>query len=219
MNDGATTMFMMSFQNKVTPQAVGLVLSAKVDTQYRVMSDVYGTCTRVMYWDRERNAPAHAIVDPGEHLYHYVDPKLVTIDATEEVREAYRTWLVSQEFKRLKAEEASKNREITRGCTVKVVKGRKVPIGTVSKVLAVKHDGEWGPTCLLALDDEMVDVQRNGKTYRNHKNVVWNYMKNVERQDVGPLDEADLIERAVNKADREIELMDLQNTRAFRKAA
>lgn len=44
----------------------GVTLSAKVDTNHRIMSDVWGCATHVTYWDEQAQHPQTAIVDVTE---------------------------------------------------------------------------------------------------------------------------------------------------------
>jgi hypothetical protein len=61
-----------------------------------------------------------------------------------------------------------------RGKTMQVVKGRKVPVGTIGKVVAI-FDGQYGPRALLALTEEKV----NGR-YTDIAYVPVGYLRNVD---------------------------------------
>ena len=75
-----------------------------------------------------------------------------------------------------------------RGREVRVVKGRDKSVkGSVGKVVVVKemqysmgYRSSVAPKLGIALDDVMVEVVRNGKTYTNYKNMIWVWAHNCE---------------------------------------
>jgi hypothetical protein len=119
------------------------------------------------------------------------------VDATPEIKAAYREWCTELTFKRLVGEAEVEARQIVKGCQVKVVRGRKIPVGTVGKLVAIK-DSEWGQKVGIATSDEMVPVVKDGRTYQNHKDVKWSYMKNIERVDVPAIRYSEVLEKTTN---------------------
>ncbi len=102
----------------------------------RVMSDVYEYLTYAVSY-----VPSEDTFKEGYVHGEYGSKAFAFVDATPEVVARYATWLVEQAAKReAAAREASKERalrelsEISRGREVKVVKGRKVPVGTAGQV-------------------------------------------------------------------------------------
>ena len=52
----------------------------------------------------------------------------------------------------------------------------------------------------------MVDVvARNGKVYNNHRDMVWVWSYNCERQDVTPVDEAEAMAEAIANVEDKLE--------------
>lgn len=103
---------------------------------------------------------------------------VVTIDAPEWLVKKYYDEMVEREFAKLLAQAEAEAAIPQRGEMIKVVKGRKVPVGTVAKLLAV-FASDFGPKVTLALDDEMIEVEKNGRKYMNHKNIAFTYFKNI----------------------------------------
>lgn len=100
----------------------------------------------------------------------FPSPRSCVVDATEEVKQKARNWTRQWYFDRLlnKAESASK--DPTMGKMVKVVSGRKIPIGTVGKVVVFqekvysprfRNGYKQGPDAIkigLALSDRVENV-------------------------------------------------------------
>ena len=172
---------------------VGLVLHTGERNGYHD-SDFTAT-----YWDEEQGRP-EAVTYASTRGWTY--PNSATPDATDEVRAAYTAWCDARD--RRLAQEASEAREAgalatarypKKGAKVRVVKGRKVPVGTVGTVFwlgagnygervgIVDRDGvkHWtaADNCnriLPSLDDAGVDSwvdfvreEREGQPYKGQR--------------------------------------------------
>jgi hypothetical protein len=132
----------------VKSEFVGCVV-ATFTREERVMSDVYADVLHATVYNVEKDAfedmyvRAYFELDNGE--------RSATVDATPEVVALYEAHKAVQEAeaklneaKRYRTRELEALKAPAPGRTVKVVKGRKVPIGTVGKCFYLR-DGEWGP--------------------------------------------------------------------------
>ncbi len=115
------------------------------------------------------------------------------IDATDEVKALADDYLEEWYFKMLKRMDERDAATPAKGKVVRVVAGRKVPIGSEGEIFWAAErnfDPYNRPSgkCLkigIALSDEMETVtktRRDGSTYtiEGHKDVGWTYGKNVE---------------------------------------
>ncbi|HEX7013594.1 MAG TPA: hypothetical protein VF161_12640, partial [Steroidobacteraceae bacterium] len=111
------------------------------------------------------------------------------IDATDEVRAKADDYLVKWALEELIRNDKANARRVAKGKRVRVVKGRKVKIGTEGVVFHMEERsygyGLRATRIGIALDDEMeheTRERRDGSTYTvsRHKNVVWTYQDNVE---------------------------------------
>lgn len=93
----------------------------------------------------------------------------VTVDATPEVIAAWTAWRVQRSYERIRWEAERRAKVLERGRDAKVVKGRKVPVGTVGQVMWV-GENKFGPG------------QRVGLRLASGE-VVWTNADNVEVQD------------------------------------
>lgn len=106
------------------------------------------------------------------------------VDAPAELISAYHAAVAAQRKQREDAErayrEAQARSRIEKGKIVKVVKGRKVPRGTVGMVFWEGNNG-WGPMVGIALSPKKGPVTgKNGKTYNSYTSVVFVAVNNVE---------------------------------------
>jgi uncharacterized protein YaiE (UPF0345 family) len=180
----------------------GTTIRAEVDTQYKIMSDIYGCATHVLYWDDEADEPRRATVNATEE-YYVTLPKSVVVDATPEVIEKYRQYSIDREYTQLLAEAQNDVSAVVKGCRVRVIKGVKVKIGTEGKVVVMK-EGQYGMSVAIATSDEMIEVVKNGRTYQNNKDVEWTYLKNIERIDPGKVNYVALVARATEIVDNKL---------------
>jgi len=114
----------------------------------RVMSDVYANVSRAVVYNvtedkfEEIYVRAHFELDSGNTT--------AEVDATQQVKDLYAAHQFVQECeaklndaKRYRAQQLAALKAPAHGRTIKVVKGRKVPVGTVGECVRV-HDGEYG---------------------------------------------------------------------------
>ena len=139
-----------SVLDKPKPTYEGATLKAYWQTE-RVMSDVWDSVYHADVWDGEK-------VTTLWLGYEYGDNDTVTVDATPEVLAAVAAWeKAEQDRKGLEAEEKRKwlaeceAKRVTVGKTVKVVRGRKVALGTTGKVLWMGNDpySRYNKRCLV----------------------------------------------------------------------
>jgi len=113
----------------------GLVLADRERNGYDD-SDFYA-----VVWDVNKDCPVE--VEYGTTRF-WTYPNHCTVDATPEIRAKYEAWRAEQERQ---AREAARAREAATprpGRTLRVVKGRKVPVGTVGECFWTGN-GNWGP--------------------------------------------------------------------------
>jgi ribosomal protein L24 len=173
------------------------VLSEYYDNNFRIMSDVWGTAHFAVVWDAENNRAEHvlvAICDQG----CWGQKAIVEVDATPDVVEAYRNYKAERAYaatyERLHEEAEAEAMAIAKGDLVQVKRGRNAK-GVSGKVVAViqrQYQAGWKSSVqdklAVATSDEMVEVLRNGKVYRNHKDVVWVWKHNVDKMNVPAID-------------------------------
>ena len=136
----------------VEVQFAGCVVEINVREE-RVMSDVYANVSRAIVYNvvgdkfEEVYVRAHFELDAGHTT--------ATVDATQAVKDLYEAHKFVQECesklndaKRFRAQQLAALKAPLPGRTVKVVKGRKVPVGTVGECMRV-HDGEYGRRVML----------------------------------------------------------------------
>lgn len=177
----------------------GLTLFVGLKT-YRVMSDVYEDGSFARVWNPETQAiETIDWIESG------------TVDATPEtitVAKAYvykMRYLHSLKTRLEDAQEAATR--IIKDCQVKVFKGRKFPIGMTGKVVGFS-DSRFSRNVGIAIDDEMIEVERYGRKFLNHKNVSWVDIKNVKRIDCTPIDMDAIEEAARNAAQYRVDQID-----------
>lgn len=82
------------------------------------------------------------------------------IDATPEVLAEARRYLIDLKVKAARAAAEARAREIRPGREVRVVKGRKLPVGTTGRCIAVR-DGAYGKYAVVLLPEERRTVNVN----------------------------------------------------------
>lgn len=184
----------------------GLVLEVRKGVNYRIMSDVWGSADEALVWDKANKRPKTINIRVCD--YTWDSNSYAEVDATKAVKAAYRNHLIQIRFSQLKSQTLAAISEIQKGCMVEVVKGRKVPKGTKGKVVVMMtRESGWGyrssPALKLgvATSDVMVDVTVNGRTYRNHRDMVWVWAYNCKRIDVPVIDEEELMRKAIVSVD------------------
>lgn len=185
----------------------GLVIEVMKNHHYKIMSDVWGAADKALVWDKATKRPKEVYIRFCD--YQWDSNSYAEVDATKAVLKAYREYLITIEYsKRMNAEEERVNR-IEKDCTVEVVAGRKVKKGTKGKVVVMlQRENGWGyrrsvSTKLgIALSDVMVDtVGKNGKVYKNYRDMAWVWTYNCKRTDVAEIDTKGLMKDAIESVD------------------
>lgn len=185
----------------------GAVLKVEHDRNYRIMSDVWGSADWATVWDEATASPKQILVNVYDMQPSGWNPVQITVDATDEIREKYKQWLINLEYNRLLDLEQNRVREIEKGAIAKVVSG-KTGKGTVGKVVVVM-DGSYGmgwksvpmKKYAIATSDIQVDKPlRNGKIVKVYQDVVWVWAKNCERVDTAQIDKDALLREAQERA-------------------
>lgn len=189
----------------------GYVLEKTHDTNYRIMSDVWGSADWALVWDEKSNVPKHILVNVYDMNPEGWRPVQITVDATDEIREKYNQWMINREFERLLDNATVQSKQIEKGCIAKVVKGKSGK-GTIGKVVVVM-DGSYGmgwksvpmKKYAIATSDVQIDKPlRNGKIAKVYQDVVWAWACNVDRVDIPQIDKEALLQTARERVVRRI---------------
>ena len=168
----------------------GYVLEKRHDTNYRIMSDVWGSADWAIVWDEATASPKHIVVNVYDMCPEGWCPVQITVDATPEIREKHTQWLINREYERLLDNATVESKYIEKGTIAKVVRG-KTGKGTIGKVV-VKMSATYGmgwrastePKLAIATSDVKVKkALRNGKVSEVYQDVVWVWARNCERVD------------------------------------
>jgi len=189
-----------------TPKSVeytGKVLEVKHNVTIRNMSDIYGSSDEAVVWDDENNRPKTVSIRFCD--YTWDTPSYAEVDATTKVKKAYEKYLIDKETDGRYEQAVSSANEIVKGCTVEVVRGRKVSKGTKGKVVVeMLQEFGWGyrrstaKKLGIATSERMETVYtRNGKPYERHADVVWVWAYNCTRLDVAKVDRATIRKEVV----------------------
>lgn len=160
---------MITYKNDSSkPTYEGATLDTYTDHNVRVMSDVWADLYGALVWCDEKQKP----IKIGTGNSEFGSGTKVTIDATAEVQAKYEAWQAAEAAKaeerrihneamerdrHLKARESEARSRLIgnprKGDTVVVVKGRKVPKGTVG---IIKWEGasDYGPRIGMAVEGE-----------------------------------------------------------------
>lgn len=188
--------------------AVGRVVKVWTDYNYRIMSDIWGTAVMAQWWDGKLiKTEVVTVNDMGVHENDRQN--VATVDATEEVMAEVTDHLVQRKFEDLKFQTETANKAITKGAIVQVVKGRKdkFKVGKVVYSKSMSYSSSpWSSRpemkhC-IALDNEMTKVEKYGKHFDSHKNVIWVWDHNLERLDVATVDEKVIMSQATEYVNR-----------------
>lgn len=135
---------------------------------YRAMSDVYTYATFALVWDDTENRPVEILVNANFECDH--SKGHAKVDLTPLHQSKYLLWQHKKKEEEKKYQEAKNleyaKKDFSNGKTIKVVKGRKVKVGTQGRVFWMGNNG-WGLTLGIALSDRKGTVVRNGRTYNN----------------------------------------------------
>lgn len=185
----------------------GATLKVEHDRNYRIMSDVWGSADWATVWDEATASPKVILVNVYDMQGPDWKPIQITVDATDEIREKYKQWLINLEFQRLLNLEENRVREIEKGAIAKVVSGRNGK-GTIGKVV-VKMNATYGmgyrssvePKLGIATSDvTFKKALPNGKVVDAHRDMVWVWARNCERVDIAQIDKETLLREAQERA-------------------
>ena len=173
--------------------AEGCVLEKFYESQ-QVMSDMWEQAYCARYWDPvEKRVKVDMWIDSAE------------VDATEEVKNAVRSWIALNAFNEAKERFEKEAQEKRKGSVVKVVKGRsdKGAIGKIVAIIERPYKMGYRSTMAkkygIATSDVKIKVPAaNGKVYENYKDVVWAWAFNTELVEVPEVNMADVEEVAKN---------------------
>lgn len=161
----------------------------------RIMSDVWDNVRHAVVYSPETKGQklwAYGPVQTGEFIDVHCGPSgdgfsvhyEVSVDAPEGMLAQYEAEVAEEQRKAAElAEQLRAEREartIRIGKRVKVVRGRKVPVGTTGEVFWMGNNG-WGETVGVATSDKKVwRVSKAGKKYQTWRDVVFVASKNCE---------------------------------------
>jgi len=141
----------------------GLVLSEPYSSEERIMSDVWDIGTFVKVWNPEQQRPERFCL--GWYNDHGREATS-EVDATPEVLEAFAAYEARQAAEKAEREAAYREAERqaehdrpARGKIMQVVRGRKIPKGTVGEVV-LTGEGQYGPYAMLATTARKLDNGR-----------------------------------------------------------
>jgi hypothetical protein len=161
---------------------------------YQVMSDIWEQGQFAVYWDGREIRVADWI-ERGN------------VDATDAVWAKAKAWkrerLFDLQMSKLISDFEQEGRALKRGVLAEVVRGRKFPIGTKGKVVGFSQS-QWGTSVGLATTDKTVEIEKNGKKFQNHVDVIWVATKNVEVRDEPVIPMEEIEKKAAEYADAAI---------------
>ena len=189
----------------------GAVLKVVHDQNYRIMSDVWGSADWATVWDEATASPKQILVNVYDMNGPGWKPTQITVDATDEIREKYKHWLINVQYERLLEMEQARVHQIEKGAIAKVVKGKNGK-GTVGPVVVVM-DATYGmgyrssvekKLAIATSDVKVKKALRNGKVAEVYRDVVWVWARNVERVDVPQINKDALLQTAQERVVRSI---------------
>lgn len=174
----------------------GAVLKVEHDRNYQIMSDVWGSADWATVWDEATASPKKILVNVYDMQPSGWNPVQITVDATDEIREKYKQWLINLEYNRLLDLEQNRVREIEKGAIAKVVSG-KTGKGTVGKVVVVMnatYGMGWRSVsmqkyAIATSDVKVMKPLRSGKVVEVYQDVVWAWAKNCQRVDIAEINQ------------------------------
>lgn len=156
-------------KEEIRTEYVGVTLDVSFET-VQIMSDVWETQKFALVWDAVEQKPTKiGWITDG------------TIDATDEVKAAFRAYHVDREFQKRVAKYEADALVPVRGDQVKIVRGRKNPglVGEVTAITTFPDRYSYGRTDItkvaVPIDDTHEEIAlRNGQgTWKKYTNVVW----------------------------------------------
>lgn len=181
--------------------AAGIGTTLRVYQDYvRVMSDVWDTTTFATFWNEDKQCV--------ETRSWVKDSK---VDATPEAKAKARQWFFDRAFERFEREATEKVQEIVKGARVKVTRGRRdkgvegIVAVMIQRPYTYGYKSVMATKLGVATSDEMVEVAgRNGKVYKNYKDVTWVWARNCDLVEVPAVDLEEVKRRAENAAEDEM---------------
>ena len=182
----------------------GAVLKVERDQNYRIMSDVWGSADWALVWDAQEKRAKQVLVNVYDMQGPDWKPVQIIVDATDEVKQAYRDWQVENKFQALVGTAENAAQQIEKGCIAKVVKGRNGQ-GTVGPVVVVMdaqynagyyHSRVEKKLAIATSDVKVKKALRNGKVAEVYQDVVWVWARNCQRVDIAPVDKDALRKQA-----------------------
>jgi hypothetical protein len=181
----------------------GCVLKVEHDQNYRIMSDVWGSADWATVWDAQEKRAKKVLINVYDMNGPDWKPVQITVDATDEVKRAYRDWQVENKFQTLVGSAENAAHQIQKGCIAKVVKGKngKGTIGPVVVQMLSTYGMGYRSTQEYKLAIATSDVKvkkslRNGKVAEVYQDVVWVWARNCQRVDIAPVDKDALRKQA-----------------------
>lgn len=179
-------MAIYNWDGNLVEGTVGTTVAMYYDT-VRIMSDVWGTGLYGVYFNKELGK--FQIVGADTYEYHSNGKAKVEIDGGEDILMAGVKALYKDHYDMIAYGYADQvASQIAKGDTVKVVSGRngKGAVGKVVVVMEKPYGMGYRSVMMkkfgIALDDETIEVAAaNGKVYKNYKNMVWVWARNVEK--------------------------------------
>jgi hypothetical protein len=174
----------------------GAVLKIVHDQSYRIMSDVWGSADWATVWDEATASPKQILVNVYDMNGPDWKPIQITVDATDEIREKYKHWMINLQYERLLEMEEARVHQIEKGAIAKVVKGKngKGTIGKVVVAMTATYGMGWRSTQELKVAIATSDVKvkkalRSGKVAEVYRDVVWAWARNVVREDIAEINQ------------------------------
>jgi hypothetical protein len=174
----------------------GAVLKVVHDQNYRIMSDVWGSADWATVWDEATASPKQILVNVYDMNGPDWKPIQITVDATDEIREKYKHWMINLQYERLLEMEEARVHQIEKGAIAKVVKGKngKGTIGKVVVAMTATYGMGWRSTQELKVAIATSDVKvkkalRSGKVAEVYRDVVWAWARNVVREDIAEINQ------------------------------
>lgn len=178
---------------------MGVGTTLRVYNDYvRIMSDESALATCATYLDLTDNKIKHC---------DWV--KDAKVDATAEIKAKVREILYEAELTLAIEDAAREAQKIVKGSIVKVVSGRTgkgikgLVAVSIQRAYGMGYRAPIEDKLAIATSEVMIDVPgRDGKVYKNYRDVVWVWARNCQRVDVAPVDVESVKERAADRADR-----------------
>ena len=160
------------------------------------MFDEWTTVFYALFWNDEKKKVEEV---RAENM-------VAVADATSETLEKVRNYFFNEYFNTVMEKFVDAEREIKKGDIAKVSRGRveKGKQGKVVVVMYAPYSMGWKTTTQkklgIALSDEMVDVAaKNGKVYKNYKDMIWVWAKNCDKQNIQEIDAKIVVEETWNQ--------------------